>query len=126
MFPWREVEGSQADIDFRRDRPDDVELVETGRSYEIGGVATLPELATRGKGLATKCIQALEKATSDLHDGDDILLWLHTAEHQNGPYWRRRGFENVFVEMKPVGYWGCFEPFEFVTMVKRVRREDEK
>ncbi len=116
---WREPKGSAADNNLKKQRPNDYALVEAGRSYEVGGVATIVDPAFRQKGLAVQCLVKLESATLE-RTGGDFMLWIHTVESQNGPYWRRRGFENVLVETKPVGYWGAYQPFEFVTGVKRV------
>jgi GNAT superfamily N-acetyltransferase len=118
---WREIEGSSADQSFKRQRPKDIALVDAGQSYEVKGVATMEHPVTRGKGLAIRCISALEDAILASNGGSDVLLWLHTAEFQNGPYWQRRGFETVYTEEKPKGYWDAFEPFTFLTMVKRVK-----
>ena len=116
---WREPEGSIADISFKRLKPDDYHLMETGRSYEVKAVATLEGSVYRQKGFAPRCMAKLEELLL-ARVGGDFLLWIHTAEYQNGPYWRRRGFENILVETKPIGYWGAYKPFDFVTGVKRV------
>lgn len=120
ITPFSEPAGSMADKSFRNLRPDDYHLVETGYSFEISGVATMKEPEVRGKGLATQCIESLQKAILALNAGHEFLVWIHTAEHQNGAYWRRRGFENVLIEWKPKGYWGAWEPFQYTTLVKKV------
>ena len=119
---WREPKGSAADAKLKDERPDDYALVEAGQSYEVKAVATMVNSAFRQKGLAVRCIAKLEEEILQ-RTGGEFILWIHTAEYQNGPYWRRRGFENVLTETKPVGYWGAHEPFEFVTGVKRVTQQ---
>ena len=119
---WREPKGSAADEKLKEQSPDDYALVEAGRSYEVLAVATVVDPAFRQKGLAVRSVAKLEEEILKRLEGD-FMLWIHTAEHQNGPYWRRRGFEDVFVETKPIGYWGAFQPFEFRTGVKRVTQQ---
>ena len=116
---WREPEGSLAD-NILKERRHDYHLVEAGRSYEVNAVATVLDERSRKKGLATQCIQSIVDAILLENEGKDILLWIHTAEAQNGAYWRRRGFEEVLIETKPMGFWGAYEPFQFTTLVKRV------
>lgn len=119
---WREPKGSAADAKLKDHRPDDYALVEAGRSYEVKAVATMVNPAFRQKGLAVRSVAKLEEEILQ-RTGGEFMLWIHTAEHQNGPYWRRRGFENVLIETKPIGYWGAYQPFEFVTGVKRVTQQ---
>ena len=113
----REPESAETDSNLEKLKPDDYHLVAAGRGFEVAAVATLPESPFRKAGLATRCIAKLEDAL--LKDGE-FLLWIHTAEFQNGAYWRRRGFETVRIETKPAGFWGAYEPFEFMTGVKCV------
>jgi hypothetical protein len=103
-------------------RPDDYKLLDHNTSWEIKAVATRNTPETRGKGLASRCIAALQQRVFDLYPmaGKGCLLWIITSEAQNGPYWRRRGFEVVLSEIKPKGFWGSYEPFTFLTLVKRV------
>lgn len=122
LIPWRPAPGGIVDQAFMRDRPDDYKLTEQGLSYEVKTVITDKRsvLASR-RGLASALVSALVAKSNHRHPGQDVLLWVQAAEEQAGPYWRRRGYEQVGpVERKPKGFWSSPIPFDFLTLVKRV------
>lgn len=120
ITPWHEYKDTDADVSFKKMRPDDYHLVESGESYEIRAVSVADTPASRKKGLATICIKALQEAVFARNGGTDFLVWVHTKEKVNGAYWRRRGFQNILIEWKPVGFWGALREFRYATLVKKI------
>lgn len=117
---WRPAAGGVVDKALH-EQPSDLKLAQAGLSYEAKAIVTVDSPLSRGKGLAGTMIQALVEKVQQRHPGEELLLWLQLGEEQNGPYWRRRGYERVGpVEIKPKGTWGSTHDFEFCTMVRRI------
>ena len=122
LIPWRPKVGGIIDDALKLDRPDDFALAETGNSYEVKTVTTVEGPTTARKGLASRIVDALIVEGDKRHPGEDVLLWVQIAEEQAGPYWRKRGYERVGpIEIKPAGTWSSENPFQFLTLVKRVK-----
>lgn len=121
-IPWRPQRGGEVEDALKAERPDEFRLVKRNLSYEVKAVVTTASPDTRGKGLAGLCVDALVQHLAAQHPGEsELVLWIQLAENQNGPYWRRRGYEQVGgVEVKPKGMWGSERDFEFATLVKKV------
>lgn len=80
-------------------------------TYRLYAVATLSHSNYRKLGLIPLCLTALRTVLPP-----ESKLYLETAETANGPYWRKNGFEVVKSEMKPKGFWGAEEEFEWVVL----------
>ncbi|KAM3077917.1 hypothetical protein ACMFMF_004332 [Clarireedia jacksonii] len=120
IIPWSPHPDSVVAQTLSEQRPKDSLLISRGLSYEIKTAITADTPEARGKGLVGACIQELVARLRGSGD-DEMLLWVQTVEDQNGPYWRRRGYELVGpVEIKEKGMWGSTKEFRFATLVKRV------
>jgi GNAT superfamily N-acetyltransferase len=88
------------------------------RGWEIKGVAT--HAAWLRKGLAGRCIAAIETEVARQEDEGKIRLWIHMVEEVNGEYWRRRGFTEVRRSKTAPGVFGAKFGVELVVMFKDV------
>ena len=124
LVPWSPEVGGPIDEAFRKERKDDIVLVEQGLSYEVKGAFVLDTPETTRKGLIERCTRELVGRLAERHGSNtDILLWIQIAEDRNGlgDYWRRRHYELVGpIEIKPKGLWGADHDFRFATSVKRI------
>lgn len=125
VIPWRPHEDGVVNKAMKETRPNNFVLVEKGLSYEVKAVATANAPESRGRGLVGMCVRELVSRLFVRHPGEStLLLWIQLAEDQSGPYWRKRGYEQVgHTEMMPKGTWESTRDFQFSTLVKRVGRQ---
>lgn len=50
----------------------------------------------------------------------EVTFWAKATMRANAPYWQRRGFDRVRVDVHPKGYWGALEDIHVMTLKKEV------
>lgn len=91
--------------------------------WEIKAVAVHEGERYLHRGLAVKCMKALEKdlvEKAKVQQWTCVTLWLLVAECINGVYWRKRGYQEVRRSTEGDGTWGCKTSFEMVVYRKDV------
>jgi GNAT superfamily N-acetyltransferase len=118
--PWK----GDLRLDPYEEKGSDDEVVKEAaeeQGWEIKGVAT--HAAWLRKGLAGRCIAAIEKEVARLEKESKIRLWIHAVEEVNGEYWRRRGFTEVRRSKTAPGVFGATFGVELVVMVRDIDLE---
>ena len=64
----------------------------------------------------------VEKIASGPYQSHNVTFWIRATTRSNAPYWSRRGYEPLFVECFPAGFWGAKVDFEVMTLRKEIRR----
>lgn len=98
-------------------------IIQSETDFEISAVAASP--LYRGKGLADRCVKAVEQAAvkrGKEQGKKELKLWLRTVEHHNRAYWTKRGFTEVETRRGPAGMWGAERDFVLLTMMRPAER----
>lgn len=80
-------------------------------------------------GLAVRMVDALTQALIEKQKRQNtggwtkglLTWWIIAAECLNGPYWRRKGFQEVRHTMLEAGAWGCKTTFDVVVLRKDIK-----
>ncbi len=95
----------------------------TCREYEIGPAASRNGSEYRGRGLISRCLQAISSRLLSQVEGP-VCLWVKVVEETYGSYWARRGFVQYGERyVIPVGEWHRSRAYTLVDMKKDVERE---
>ncbi|KAF2133889.1 hypothetical protein P153DRAFT_362931 [Dothidotthia symphoricarpi CBS 119687] len=61
-----------------------------------------------------------EKAIKTKESTGVLTLWVMSVESMTGPYWRKRGYQEIRRKVYGKGVWGCLTSFEMVVLRKYV------
>ncbi|KAF2119644.1 hypothetical protein BDV96DRAFT_567978 [Lophiotrema nucula] len=102
--------------------------VEEGWEFKAVCVDSDPKYIKTG--LATNCMQALERALVEKEvkkleatgvpgkEKVKVRLWIIAVECMNGVYWRKKGWKEIRRAVQGNGMWGCRTSFELVVLTK--------
>lgn len=107
--------------------------------WEPSAVVVRPEPEFQRLGLATRCMEQIERdlltrmkqaeleassmgADTAGQKRDDLTFWIRATAGKNHDYWGRRGYAFVGEETFPKGTWNAKEDFGLVTLKRQVPR----
>jgi Acetyltransferase (GNAT) family len=113
--------------DYLVDFEDARASVPLGGSWILSMVATDPQGAYQGKGLAQALVKKVEDAMvaravqiAKERKGElqDLRIIIKLTKHANLRYWTKRGFHFITERDMPIGWWNSLIPFTVVVMQK--------